>query len=119
MTELLDRIAKFLSAHVEHERGWVAPSEADFTEFWEICTAIRDAKWDRDEDNDPTIEIDLVDRSKGRRPWTPLLPYDYYDKPLEDKHLQAAESALDAAESLSKHARLILMKVRLEKSGKR
>jgi hypothetical protein len=105
---LLARITSFVATFVPHERGWVKPSKADLDEFAEICCAIRDAKWARDEDNDPTVQIDMVDRSYGHRPWVPVVPYRSYEEPLTEDHWRAASSLLDAASEIQRQARLIV-----------
>jgi hypothetical protein len=115
---LLARIMRFVETYVPHERGWVKPSKDDFDEFSEICCAIRDAKWARDEDNDPTIQIDMVDRSYGLRPWVPIVPYHEYDKPITEDHWHAASSLLDAANEIQRQARLIMDAHRSRAFGK-
>lgn len=106
--ELLERINKFLIGFISHESGWNKPSQEDFQEFYDICCDIRDAKWGRDEDNDPTIEIELTDRSVGRRPYIPTIPYIDYYMPLSDEHWKTAAYLTDIISSLSREISLIL-----------
>ncbi len=106
--DLIKRLTAFLETFVPHERGWVAPSPDDYNEFNNIVHAIRDAKWARDEDNDATIEITLTDRSIGRRPWMPLMPYTDYDKPMTVDEYRRLMSCLSAAESMIEQVRIAL-----------
>ncbi len=106
--DLVDRLKRFLDPFVPHESGWVKPSKEDFQEFYDLCCAIRDAKWARDEDNDPTVAIDMVDRSVGRRPWVPVIPYIDYRETLTDEHWRTAHSLLDASANLAREAGLII-----------
>jgi hypothetical protein len=108
--ELSERITRFLETRVEGDQGggWVAPSREDFDEFYNIIAAIRDAKWDRDGDGDPTIEIRLTDRSIGRHPWVPYVPYHHYPEPITDEHWRAAASLLDTSAAMTREARLLI-----------
>ena len=92
------------------------PTRNDFDEFYEICAAIRDARWGRDGDGDPTVEIRITDRSIGRHPWVPLVPYHHYPESITDEHWLAACSLLDVAGSLAQEARNLIDSHRMNKT---
>jgi hypothetical protein len=110
-SSLQDRLNNWLSKpKQESDQGgsWVKPTPEDFQEFYDLCVAIRDARWGRDGDGDPTIEIRLTDRSIGRHPWVPLVLYHHYPDPITDANWQSALSLLDVAGDLHREARNLI-----------
>lgn len=95
--ELEELINKFLSTRVENTTGgWTEVEKSEIKQLNEIFTMIIDEKYERDCDNSPTIQYQLINRQKEFSNFIPS-PYPTNLDSLEDaeEYLHIAEYNLE------------------------
>ncbi len=79
--QLLNKINKFLKTKVKNDgTGWTPIDRDDLGQLQDIFSDLIDLKWDRDCDNDVSLQVKVIDRTKFEPNYFENIPYDKGDE---------------------------------------